>query len=334
MRKKILSIVKGGRTISLVALFFWVGSVSAAVCEPSVDELPKKLKEGYFRLANPIAEKIIHLGSFHIEGQYSGTLIQSIAFDKIRCKWVAAISTARKPELVAMMTFPAVAPYVSRNFSVPSSRFSHPQDLSFSISGNKSEFWLPDNKRKGVNRFELDEEGSVVNLKNFSFSRRPINGLFTAVSADGKYIVVMGAEGQKKKRQRVSVYKVRDLVRLEAGELKPMYSWLLDDIQQDRKQWRQGLAVIGSTVFVLSGSHSRSQDKLIVSYKLEGGTLAINKLPDASSGMLMKGKITTYEPEGLEAIRYDGRPALAFGMAGGTKGARSYDVWVLPLDKN
>jgi len=317
----------------LLGMFGWEGGVNAA-CEPSPSER-SQLKEGYFHLEAPLNKTIEHLGEFKIDGAYSGALIQSMAFDSVSCKWLAAVSTGRKPELITILVFPPKAPYLSEQASRTSMNFSHPQDLSLSVKGGQAEIWLPDSKRKGVNRFEMDEDGSLVNIRNYRLSKNPVKGYFSAVSVDGNYLVTMGAVGKGgSSRQEVNVYRVSDLADLpDHGGVLPIYSWPLNEIQQDKAQWRQGLAVIGSTVFVLSGNAKRDQPKFIVSYKLEGGAIAVEELPGANSNQLMTGRIRTYEPEGLEVIRHNGGLALALGMAGGTKGQRSFDMWVVPLRK-
>ena len=309
------------------------GGVNATACEPSLGELSKQMKEGYFHLASPLNKTIEHLGEFKIDGAYSGSLIQSMAFDSVSCRWLAAVSAGRKPELVTILEFPSKPPYLSEQSSSPSMNFSHPQDLSLSVDGGQTQIWLPDNKRKGVNRFEIEEGGGLVNVRNYRLSKNPVKGYFSAVSVDGHYLVTMGGVDQGEgSRQEVNVYRVSDLVGLSDREtLLPVYSWPLNEIQQDKAQWRQGLAVVGNTVFVLSGNAKRDQPKFIVSYKLEGGTIAVEELPGADSNQLMTGRIRTYEPEGLEVIRHNGGLALALGMAGGTKGKRSFNLWVVPL---
>ncbi|WP_339428740.1 hypothetical protein [Pseudomonas taetrolens] len=320
--------------VSVLGFSGWAALAGAASCEPSVAKFPQAMTQGYFRPATPVADNVMHLGSFSFNDQYAGTLIQSFAFDEAKCKWLMAASVGRKPETVIISEFPPVAPYLSERTSSPLQGFSHPQDLSLSIQEGKAELWLPDRTRKGVSRFNMNAEGQVEGVKGYRLSTTPVRGYFSSVSTDGQYLVTMGTVGKgKNSLQQVNVYNRKDVVGSEgvSGDIKPIYTWLLDDAQQDHKQWRQGMAVVGNTVFVLTGNGRANQEKLLGSYRLEGGVIAINNLPDAKSNQLMKGKLKTYEPEGLEVISYNGELALAFGMAGGTKGRRSFDVWVMPL---
>ena len=334
---KLTSSMLAKRSVIIASIFGfsgWAALADAGSCEPSVAKLPLAMTQGYFRPATPVADNIKHLGSFNFNDQYAGALIQSFAFDEVKCKWLATASVGRKPETVIISEFPPVAPYLSERTSSPSQEFSHPQDLSLSIQEGRAELWLPDRARKGVVRFNMNEEGQIEGVEDYRLSATPVRGYFSSVSVDGKYLVTMGTVGKgKDSLQQVNVYNRRDVVESgrESGAIKPIYTWMLDDAQQDHKQWRQGLAVVGNTVFVLSGNGRANQTKLLGSYRLEGGTIAIDDLPSASSNQLMKGKPRTYEPEGLEVIRYNGELALTFGMAGGTKGSRSFDMWVMPL---
>jgi hypothetical protein len=320
---------------AFLSLGGWGGGASAAECEASVGELPQPMKEGYFRPVQSLSKKLHHLGSFHIKGIYSGTLIQSVAFDENKCQWLAAVSIGRSPELVSVLTFPPAAPFLSFSSSKPSVEFSHPQDLAVSFQDEKTKMWLPDSVRKGVTQFELNDNGDLKIIKNYKLFDLSVNGFFSSVSVDGEYIVTLGEAGDEgSKHQQANIYRLRDVTDSNGesdATVVPLYSWPLNDLQQDRKQWRQGLAVVGNTVFVLSGNAKPGQPKFIVSYKLEGGVIAVDELPSGRSDLLTSGRVITYEPEGLEVVRHKDSLALAFGLAGGKKGNRSYDVWLIPL---
>lgn len=284
-------------------------------------------------------KKITRIGSFETRGKYSGILIQSVAFDDVKCRWVAALSITRKPESVVFISFPDKAPFKSAEASELVEHFSHPQDLSISGSGENRYFWLPSKSRKEISMFRIARDGGVVQDRNFIISNKPIRGLFSAVSKSGENLIVVGAVGKgKDKRQVVKVYDLLGESAQRAGidlrSISPAHQWMLDESQQESRQWVQGLATYGDSVFVLTGDARKAQTKLLATYNLSGGLEKLDMLPDASSGVLVSGRIRTYEPEGLEVIATVDGLALAFGMAGGTKGKRTYDLWAVPLMRN
>lgn len=288
--------------------------------------------------AVPFAERLEHLGSFSTQGDYAGTLIQTIAFDYETCQWVAAISASRKPETVALAAFPAVAPFVSTYVTAPVSVFAHPQDLSISGKGGDKRFWLPGKTRKNIIGFSLDSAKHVVSDYEIVISRKPVRGLFSSVSREGRKLFVLGAFGGKgSRRQVVKVYNLPDMTqtpgRLDLTAVKPIKQWELGEDQQDHTQWVQGFATYGDSIYVLTGNAKKTQTKFLAAYDLEGELMSVNELPTAASGKLMAGKVRTYEPEGLEVIDTPDGAKLAFGLAGGTKGKRTYDLWAIPLTR-
>ncbi|ATP43818.1 hypothetical protein CR511_06965 [Pseudomonas putida] len=120
---------------------------------------------------------------------------------------------------------------------------------------------------------------------------------------------------------------------VDLTNVKPVHEWILAEAQQERAQWVQGFAVYGDTVYVLTGNAKKAGVKYLGTYSISGDIESIDELPNSSSGKIMSGKIRAYEPEGLEVVSNQNGLQLAFGMAGGTKGRRTYDLWLIPLKR-
>lgn len=295
---------------------------------------------GSFYVPN-LAEKITlqRMNDFSLGGSVDGRLVQSIALDRVECNWVAAISLSKTPESVMLVEVPRLSSRRDYRVYQSDTLFSHPQDISASTWERGALFWLPSQNRKGVVAFTLGE-GNIKEEFAFDFFRTPIKGLSTAVDAKGENLVVQGyfRQGKSKERkQMVRVYALRDLLNgesaLRSRDIKPRYEWALDESQQDSRQWRQGMAIYGNSLFVLSGNAKPSQEKLLVSYELSGRVLSVDILPDSMVGSFKARKSKTFEPEGLEIVSYKGEVGVGVGLAGGTKSARSYELWFVPLKK-
>jgi hypothetical protein len=275
------------------------------------------------------------LGSVKLQGVAAGYLIQTFTFDQLHCKWVAAISQGKGRESIWLAEFPVKPPYENTKLYEVPTGFSHPQDLTMSTVKGRNIFWLPRQDRKGVVGFALDS-GGVEEVYNIGLFSSPVKGLFSAVSEDGNHLVVQGVfKGGGTKRQMAKVYNLNRLLS-EYGKsdflmAEPIYQWELDEAQQDQSQWRQGLAVVGNTVFVLSGNAKPSQKKLIGAYRLDGKVISIDQLPQILVDGYKERRSKTFEPEGLEVVSFDGVLGLTFGLAGGVKSRRTFDLWFVPL---
>lgn len=275
--------------------------------------------------------------NFNVDTNVAGLLVQSIALDRAHCTWVAAVSLSKKTNSVILAEFPSGTSGRSYKLYQSETLFSHPQDISASAWGDKTLFWLPSQDRKGVVGFTL-HDGSVHEEFNFALFKTPIKGLSSAVDARGRYLAVQGYFRQgKDKQQMVRIYELRQLLdsdsALKFKDVKPIYEWPLDVSQQDSRQWRQGMAIYGSSLFVLSGNAKPSQEKFLVSYELNGRVISVGSLPNSAVGSFKARKSKTFEPEGLEVVSYNGEVGIAIGLAGGAKPSRSYELWFVPFKR-
>lgn len=272
------------------------------------------------------------------DGEMAGRLVQSIALDSRKCSWVAAVSLSKNPSSVLLAEFAYSQPGGSYKLYQSDTLFSHPQDISASLWGDKTLFWLPSQDGLGVTGFTLNDE-AIHEEFHFELFNRPVKGITTAVDGGGKYLAVQGGfAGGQGRRQMVRVYDLQQLMNrketLSMKSVEPVYEWPLDGAQQDKKQWRQGMAIYGDSLFILSGNAKPSQEKLLINYKLDGEVISIEFLP---SNLLLGFKMRrskTFEPEGLEIMSYNGKVGLAMGLAGGTKSNRSYELWFVPLKRD
>ncbi|MCY1195047.1 hypothetical protein DBL03_01240 [Pseudomonas putida] len=272
------------------------------------------------------------------DGEMAGRLVQSIALDSRKCTWVAAVSLSKNPSSVLLGEFGYSQPEGRYKLYQSDTLFSHPQDISASLWGDKTLFWLPSQDGVGVTGFTLND-GVIHEEFHFELFKRPIKGITTAVDGSGRYLAVQGGfAGEKGRKQMVRVYDLQQLMSrketLSMKSVEPLYEWPLDDAQQDKKQWRQGMAIYGNNLFILSGNAKPSQKKLLINYRLDGEVISTEFLPENLLLGFKMQRSKTFEPEGLEVVSYNGNVGLAIGLAGGAKFKRSYELWFVPLRRD
>lgn len=270
-------------------------------------------------------------GEYIFNGESKGKLIQSFAFNKYEKQWIAAVSINRKPETIELWKFSNKPPFKVLSGPVTSQKFAHPQDISSSVSGQKIVYWLPNKEKNGIISFSLDVTNGfleMTNQKEYIIFQEPVNELTATVSYDNINLVLLS----KKERNSKLLITIFDLKKLtQTGEVANslLYKWPINDEQQNKKQWRQGLAANDNRIFILSGNHSPKQSKLLYEYDNNGKILAkINISPD------MNFNSKTFEPEGLEIVKRHNKLYLVYGIATGFKGNRVLHLNAIFLGEN
>jgi hypothetical protein len=319
-----------------------LGTVNAVAADkPCADTIRDVQDDGTnvsYLPVRPLSENADEIGQFTLDGRGTGLTIQSMALDPVSCHWLAAVHLKRSPDRIGLWEISDV-PSDGSLRHVTSQEFAHPQNLAVQISAHGVVwFWLPDEEGLGAKRFRLVEGLAglkVVDVEHFALLETPLPSNTTAVSADGRNLLILDLmDLNGKEVEAVRIYRIDDIVGAPAADLidiPPLYVWPLAPVQQPKGQYRQGLAMIGGTVFVLSGPPKIGVAKWLLSYSIDGKLLASDPLDVGMREALSDGQSKSYEPEGLTIMRSKAGVALAIGIASGDIGNRHFRLWSVPL---
>ncbi len=288
--------------------------------------------------AHPLGANAEQISAVTLDGPGKGRTIQSMVLDPLSCHWLATVHLKRSPDKIGIWeTSEGVTD--EPLLYVTSPGFAHPQNLSVQVSEHGIVwFWLPDAEGLGAKRFRLVENDGVLaiaDVEHFPLLDKPLPSNTTAVSADGRYLLILDlTDVGGKIVEAVRVYRIEDVVGTSQSDLvnvAPLYVWPLAAVQQPKGQYRQGLAMIGNTVFVLSGPPKMGPGKWLLSYSIDGKLLASDPLDVGLREALSDPGPASYEPEGLNIIRDGSGFKLTIGIASGSIGNRQFRLWSVPL---
>lgn len=276
------------------------------------------------------------LTTLPLSGKYKGRTVQSIGIDPSSCRTIATISLKTKPEVVGIWSF--LPKGAEQGAFTSTEAFGHPQDLTVEHDGSSNPYlWLPDENSLGAMRFRLttDVEGklSVSDIQFVRMLKKPVASHTITVSADRRFIAVMGKISDRfRGKQTIKIFQLQDALSTgDVSNLKPISEFPLAAEQQPNGEYRQGLAIVGNTVFVLSGRPEIESANRLVSYTLMGSKLQSEVLTIGLDFSAQDGEGMFSEPEGLEIISHKGQLALAVGIVSGDKGKKTNRVYKLPL---
>lgn len=271
-----------------------------------------------------------------LTGKFKGRTVQSIGVDPTNCRIVTTVSLKKKPEIVGFWSF--LSDGNQEGKFTRTDLFGHPQDLTIEHDDTTSPyFWLPDRDGLGSKRFKIRKgEGGHLEVEDMQFIKmlkRPVSSHSIAVSADKKHIAIMGKISPRhREKQVIRVYKLEDaLMSRDVTILKPLSEFKLVSEQQPGKEYRQGLAIVGNTVFVLTGNPNIERQNRLASYNLHGDVLSISTLTFSKELSAKDGSGTIDEPEGLEFVIINDKPALLVGMASGDTNKKTNRLYKIPL---
>lgn len=276
------------------------------------------------------------LTTLPLSGRYRGRTVQSIGIDPSSCRTIATISMKQKPEIVGIWSF--LANGVEQGAFTPSEEFGHPQDLTVEHDGTANPYlWLPDEKGLGAKRFKLTTNASgtlsVEDVQFYRLLQKPVASHSITISADRQLVAIMGLISDKQpKKQTIKLFLMRDvLATKDFARLRPINEFQLAPEQQPNGEYRQGLAIVGNTVFVLTGRPDIESTNRLVSYTLKGSKLQSEVLTVGRDFSAQDGEGKFSEPEGLEVISHKGQLALGIGIVSGDKGKKTNRVYKVPL---
>jgi hypothetical protein len=309
------------------------------------DETPSQVAtEGIWRLSSPyistIQSELVAVLKPGKEGE--GRVIQSIAFSPQHCALFATSSFGGKPETIGLWKF---SNKENQGLITKKSIWGHSQDLSISVSGKDEYLWLPNNDGTGLINFQFNElaaTSKVENVREHIVSQEPEVAHSVNVSRDGSYIVT----ASKKRKDKLNPYKIsifqknNDIFESDEGKIFKkigdknftlLKNFFVDSEQAEEKQHLQGLAIIGNTIFILTGNSNIKKDKLIYSYNFNGEILYKSKISTGIEYAKNDGKGKVYEPEGLDILYSESKIELLLGFASGSSDNKIYRLFKLPL---
>jgi hypothetical protein len=229
-----------------------------------------------FKLLNELIFKI------DLKQQYKhGNVIQGIA--NIDNKWVISQTNANKKLII---TFLDTNGFILKNkvLNYP----SHGQDLSIKYISKNSFYLLTSSKNNmGVSIFKVDT--SKTQKISFYKDIKLSYGFNTpAISKDSHYIVI-------KNYNQINIYLYKDLINNK--DKRPLYSFLLDEIQQNKNEWFQGIAMKDGYIYCLSGNNKLNSLKHLIIYDSYGSVTKNYILNTGKDYALKEG--SKWELEGL-----------------------------------
>jgi len=233
-----------------------------------------------FKLLNEFMFKI------DLKKQYKhGNVIQGIT--NIDNKWIVSQTSANKKLIITFLdTKGSVLNNEVLNYP------SHGQDLSIKYLSKNSFYLLTSSKKNmglsifKVNRFETKK---ITFYKDINISY----GFNTpAISKDGRYIVI-------KNYNQINIYSYNDLIKNK--NKRPLYSFLLDKIQQNKNEWFQGIAMKNGYIYCLSGNNQLDSLKHLIIYDTFGNIIKNYELNIGKEFALKEGN--KLELEGLTLKR-------------------------------
>ena len=271
-----------------------------------------------------------------------GRVMQSMTIDPVSCKMYIAVSMQGTPEILGLWSFNSRANYSSFS-EVFTQLFGHGQDMSREVDGRgEAWIWLGDRHGNGAYRFRLQEKGEQLIIRQRQHVRllaentAPKSQLIS-VSADGRY-VASTARSKADNRQpvMVRVYEMTEIRRhLDRDTIaQPAFEWPLAEEQQKRKVPKQGMAILGNSVFILSGNNQPKTAKWIYTYNIQGVLLAKHEIGLGYHASRNRDEFGIYEPEGLEIITRNGENYLIVGISTGIKHNRINRLYSLKLKSN
>ena len=265
-----------------------------------------------------------------------GRVVQSVALMHKNCGFIGTSSFGGDPEETGIWYFSDEG---QSQLIAKTKLFGHGQDISSYLDNSGAEwFWLPAADGQRIARFQVNQKNAkwaVTNIEYFSVFDAPFSNLSMSISADSRHIITLGVpENEAEKQWIVSVFLLSDILNAPHANNapKPISTFPLTDLQQQRDQWRQGLAMAGGTIFVLSGDGSADGEKNIIAYNLPGAVTAKYRVGQGLALALNDSAEPHYEPEGLEILSNGSAFQLIVGIASGERGNRIYRLWAIPLE--
>lgn len=307
-------------------------------CPDALGEIRSDAANILYLPARPLGANAEQISDVALDGPGKGRTIQSMVLDPVSCRWLATVHLKRAPDTIGLWeTSDGGMDGPLRR--VTSHEFAHPQNLSVQMSAHGVVwFWLPDAEGLGAKRFRLVENETgltIADVEHFPLLDAPLPSNTTAVSADGRYLLILDlTDIGGKQVEAVRIYRMEDLIGTPKADLidvAPIHVWPLAAVQQPKGQYRQGLAMIGGTVFVLSGPPKIGPGKWLFSYSIDGKLLASDPLDVGLREALSDPGTPSYEPEGLNIIRDGSGFRLTIGIASGAIGNRQFRLWSVPL---
>jgi hypothetical protein len=270
-----------------------------------------------------------------------GKVMQSITINPISCEIYASVSLQTKPDTIGLWSFKSINDY-SLYSEMFTQMFGHGTDLSREVdTQGKVWVWLSDDRGVGAHRFWFDEQGGKLIVRGRQFVRflnEPTvpKSQLVSISADGRYLV---STGRKRDADRqpvmVRVYEM-DEIHQHLGRdtiAEPAFEWPLAKGQQKRQNYRQGIAILGSSIFVLSGNNKAHSGKWIYTYHVTGLLLSKQRIGVGFDESFTNNEFGIYEPEGLEIITRNSVPHLLVGIATGRVKNRINRIYSIRLRK-
>lgn len=254
-----------------------------------------------------------------------GRVMQSITINPISCELYAAVSLQTKPDIIGLWSFKSISDY-SLYSEMFTPIFGHGTDLSREVDAEgKVWVWLSDDRGVGAHRFWFDEQGGKLIVRGRQFVRfldEPTvpKSQLVSISADGRYLVSTGRRRDADRQPvMVRVYEMDEIRRRLGGDTiaEPAFEWPLAEGQQKRRNHRQGIAILGGSIFVLSGNNKAHSRKWIYTYDVTGLLLSKQRIGVGFDESFKNKEFGIYEPEGLEIITRNGAPYLLVGIATG-----------------
>lgn len=192
----------------------------------------------------------------------SGNVIQGIAY--FNKNWIFSQTHSNKS-----ITFSIYDENLTLKQTINTKYSSHAQDLSLLQRNGKTYLFTTGKGWKGIAMFELikvNNKFQIIFKKNLKLG---IGKNTPTISIDGRYIATVANN---------SVY-IFDFKTLNTKYPSiPLFSFVLDKIQREKGQWKQGIAMKNNRIYILSGDANIEHTKYLVIYDAYGKVLDKSKL--------------------------------------------------------
>ncbi|MFS2039984.1 hypothetical protein [Agrobacterium tumefaciens] len=286
-----------------------------------------------FAYTSPLTDRPFFSMNLPPEYDAQDIAFQSFAIDSKTQTVFAQFSTRTKPQQTIIAEYELIPWGMAfpRSIQSPSSQIGH-QGLTIERGAYGGFLWAaaPGHGRSAVRfKYQSQQNPTVQTFKLFNEDHVP-SAITVAVSYDGNKLVAAG----KKNSADVTVNAIRlfdlnDVLKLQN----------LDASSSAIAEWEvplpsslpiQGLACMGSRVFISCGDSRAKTDKIVFCYSTEGDPINSTQINMGRAGLAAR---SSYEPEGLGIFKIPGasEPSLMIGLTTGrAETGRTRKIYVMP----